>query len=473
MTIGPDDIRKKRYEAADAYTTEELRRIYRGSDATARIRLLEQCAQDLIITPVALALWAATDEDQQVREWYARHGQLLDYYSQLDLAECIEKEPSELARRVQFASDLKNKPEFALLMLLLNDPDPFVRACLRENPAFLEQMGAEEAFNLSNHMERLALLRNPGLAPPWGEKAYGLLRSLLDPDDQILKISPEERKPLVLAYLANSSVERYFRLDSVLSLERWQTLNELVRKWGPGSGVPPGCLDVRYAFVLGEDETIAQFFPQCRDRYRKWMLLNAIQETGSASNYRKTLSAATSDPDAELRQMAYQLWPFRVYSEPRLANLSGPLYEEFAKYLASIDLALLKGLAGNPALSTEKHDKVLARLRELGVLKESEIALVGIADTHSVREQREAPLAGAEILFVRERHKKDADDWRKRFGNLGAVHEDLWEIDRKMNLLAEKILTTDSKMDKRISRLWAAAIAILVCVILLVFRLIL
>jgi len=36
-----------------------------------------------------------------------------------------------------------------------------------------------------------------------------------------------------------------------------------------------------------------------------------------------------------------------------------------------------------------------------------------------------------------------------------------------------QILTTDSKMDKRISRLWAAAIAILGCVILLVFTFIL
>jgi hypothetical protein len=471
MTVGPDDVQKKRYETADAYTTEELRRKYSGSQPVARIGLLEQCVKDLIRLPIALALWAATDENRQVRQWFARHGGLLDY-SQLDLAECLEKEPPELTRRVQFPSDLNNKREFSLLMLLSNDPDRFVRACLRENPAFLERMSVEEAFNLSDHMERLALLRNPGLAPPWSEKAYCFLRSLLDHDDEILKISLEERKQLILAYLGNSDERRYFQLDSASSIENWQTLNELVRKWGIGSGVLPGCLEVRYPFTFGEDETLAQFFPQCRDRYRRW-ILHTIEEQASASNYRKTLSVATSDPDAELREMAFRLWPFTVYSEPHRAHLSGPTHDEFATSLLAGDIALLRGLAGNPTLSTEKHEKVLARLRELGVLKQSEIALVGIPATHSVRERREAPLAGAELLFGREKHKKDADDWWKRFGNLGAVHEDLWEVHRKMNLLAEKILTTDSKMDKRISRLWAATIAILVCVILLVFRFIL
>ena len=74
MTIAPSDIRKKRYETADAYTTEELRRRYFGSKPIARIGLLEQCAQDLTKLPIALAVWAATDEDLQVRQWYAHHG---------------------------------------------------------------------------------------------------------------------------------------------------------------------------------------------------------------------------------------------------------------------------------------------------------------------------------------------------------------------------------------------------------------
>lgn len=46
MTIAPGDIRKKRYETADAYTTEELKRKYFGARAKARIGLLEQCEQD-------------------------------------------------------------------------------------------------------------------------------------------------------------------------------------------------------------------------------------------------------------------------------------------------------------------------------------------------------------------------------------------------------------------------------------------
>lgn len=427
----------------------------------------------LIKLPIALALWAVNDENDQVRQWYARHGRLLNY-SQLELAESLEKGVPQLRERVQLSSDLKNKREFSLLLILLDDPDQFVRACLRENPVFLDWVGAEEAFHLSNHVERLALLRNPGLTPPWGEKAFGLLRSLLDPDDQTLKVTPDERKQLVLAYLANSDETGYFRLDSDRSLENWQTLNELVAKWGLSSAVLPGCLDVRYPFVLCDDETLAQFFPRCRDRYRRWRLLNAIEEQErERSNYRKTLSVATADHDAELRQMAYQLWPFTVYSDPHTAQLSGPANEELAKFLASGDVAVLKGLAGNPTLSTEKHEKVLARLRQLGILKESEIALVGIASTYSERESRESPLAAIELLFGRKKAKKDADDWWKRYANLWAVHEDLWDLDNKMNRLAEKILAMDNWMGRRIGRLWAVAIVILVGVALLALKILL
>jgi hypothetical protein len=459
MTTGPDDVRKKRYETADDYTTEELKRRYFGSEAIARIALLEQSAQDLIKLPIALAMWAATDEDQRVRQWYAHRGRLLDY-SQLELGEFLEKGPPELTRRVEFTSDLKNKREFSLLMIFLDDPDPFVRACLRENPAFLDWVGAEEAFHLSNHMERLALLRNSSLAPPWGEKAYSLLRSLLDIDDQTLKISLDERKQLILAYLANSDERGYFRLDSISLLENWQTLNELVAKWGVGSGVLPGCLDVRYPFFLGEDEVVAQFVPQCHDRYRRWILLHTIEEGASASNYLKTLSAAASDPDPELRQLAYELWPFTVYSEPRLAHLSGPRDEKLREYLVSSDVAVLKGLARNPTLSVRKREKVEARLSKLGA------DLRDIAFTGGEALKREVPLAGAELLFGREKSKRDTEDWWKRYGTVGAVHEDLWDLDRKMNLLAEKILV----VDKRSDRLWKATIAILVGVALLALK---
>jgi hypothetical protein len=461
MTVGPNDVRKKRYETADAYTIEELKRKYQGSAANARTELLEQCQQDLMKLPVALAFWAATDENVQVRQWYALHGRLLDY-SQLELAEGVGTGAPETWERWT----LKYKREFSLLMILMDDPDPLVRACLRENPPFLDWVGAEEAFHLSDHMERLALLRNPRLVPPWGEKACGLLRSLLDLEDQTLKISLDERKQLVLAYLANSDETRYFRLDSVPSLENWQTQNELVAKWGIGSAVLPGCLDVRYPFFLvdDDDEVLAQFFPQCRDRYGRWKLLHAIEERGNErSKYPKTLSVAASDPDPELREMAYQLWPFPVYSEPQTAQLSGPPNEELAKFLLSGDVAVLKGLAGNATLSTEKHEKVLAALEKLR-LKDSEIDLKDIPWTSLERLRREAPLAGAELLFGRE--KKKPYEWHERYGQVWAMHEDVGDLDRKLNVLAEKILI----LDKRSTRLWKATVAILVGTVLLALK---
>jgi hypothetical protein len=485
MTIVPSDIQNRRYETGDAYTTEELRQIYFSSEAAARVGLLEQFAHNIVKIPIALALWATTDENPQVRRWYARHGRLLDY-SQLELAECLENGLPELEQRSQFASDLKNNHEFSLLMVFLDDADPFVRACLRENPAFLDWVGADEAFRRSNYIEPLALLRNPALAPPWGAKAYGLLRFVLDPHDQTLKLSSEERKQLVLAYVADSDESRKgyrYRLDSLPCLENWQTLNALVSKWGPGSAVRPGCLLVRYPFYLTDDDVVAQFFSHCDDRDTRWNLLHVVveEQIGHRSNFQKTFSVAASDPDPELRRMAYQLWPFTIYSDPDLVQLSGPTNEELAKHLAAGDVAVLKGLAGNTTLSTENHEKVLAKLQQLGVLKHREITLVGIPDTYSERVAREAPLAGIELLFGRgEKNKKDADDSWKRYGTLGAVHEDLWDLDRKMNLLAEKILgmddwigKRDEWMGKRIARLWAVAIAILVGVALLALKLVL
>jgi hypothetical protein len=63
-------------------------------------------------------------------------------------------------------------------------------------------------------------------------------------------------------------------------------------------------------------------------------------------------------------------------------------------------------------------------------------------------------------------------------GNTSEIHEDLWDIDRKLNLLAEKILTIDerldeARLDKRIRQVWTTAIVILIVVTLLPLKFIL
>jgi len=63
-------------------------------------------------------------------------------------------------------------------------------------------------------------------------------------------------------------------------------------------------------------------------------------------------------------------------------------------------------------------------------------------------------------------------------GNTSEIHEDLWNIDRKLNLLAEKILIIDerldeARLDKRIRQVWTTAIVILIVVTLLPLKFIL
>ena len=143
-----------RYTIPDAYTREEFHRLYHSANAQGRIALLEELysghRRGEGRAPFEIALLAIADPHVEVRQWIARHGKYLDYSK--------EQEPGQ-----------EPEPEKDLAQRLRQDPDPFVRACLRENPTFCGVIwGTDEwmaAFHESTTMERLALVRNPGV---WG-----------------------------------------------------------------------------------------------------------------------------------------------------------------------------------------------------------------------------------------------------------------------------------------------------------------
>ena len=205
-----------RYAIIDAYTLEELRREYTIADAKGRVSLLKklyrQSSSDRI--PFEIARLAVEDPEVEVREWIARNGKYLDY---------SERRREGDNRIIEF-------PERNLEERLKNDPDPFVRACLRENPT---TQHIEDWFRDSNHIERLALMRNPHVS-------RSLIEQIFDLENQQLGISFIERKELVLAYLNNAEAVRDSRrkveefidgVDMVMTQGYYAQLWTYISKW--------------------------------------------------------------------------------------------------------------------------------------------------------------------------------------------------------------------------------------------------
>ena len=114
-----------RYTIPDAYTLEEFHRLYHSADAQGRIALLKELysghRRGEGRASFEIALLAIADPHVEVRQWIARYGKYLDYSKEQGPGPEPEPEP---------------EPEKDLAQRLRQDPDPFVRACLRENPTF-------------------------------------------------------------------------------------------------------------------------------------------------------------------------------------------------------------------------------------------------------------------------------------------------------------------------------------------------
>lgn len=313
-----------RYSVPDPYVLEELRREYQAADARGRIHLLQKLQKGDALIPSEILSVAVEDPHAEVRQWVARFGKLYN----------IEHANEQALAKIR------------------NDPDPFVRACLRENTSVFSRFGFiydwRKWFDEATHLERLALVRNPGVYED-------LIEKIFDPDDTELGINAEQRKELALAFLTNKdAVAKSRRRWQEFGMDGWgwyrntshfQKLWELASKWPPESRVPYGI----YRYVGTEDKTKAQIYQACTNPH----LRCAILENSDASEDRETIKLGMQDADKTCKYVA--LAKVRYLDSDALEAL-----------LRTEDSVTLSALTNNKWLSVEQLRKVAARLHEFG-----------------------------------------------------------------------------------------------------------
>lgn len=311
-----------RYRVIDAYTLEELRREYLHSAAKGRIRLLRYLQKHTWI-PCDIARLAVEDQSVEVRQWIARHGDLRYPPLAFFHGEWLKENPSE-----ELAERLKN------------DSDPFVRACVRENPSTfwfrtwdIEQWLA--AFREASHLERLALVRNPNVGSE-------LVKHIFKGDCGEFALDPLERKELAWAALSNSA-----------------------------------------AFESYSDETKAEIYVSTTNpEYRMGILWNCKEE-----EY-KTLLLGMDDQNGGCRKAAFSTFLPNAFALS-ISSIRSPSYkwaqttaselvEDWGKdpqgafeqrFLRQVfeqgDKEAIRGLALNHRLTVQTLEKVREKLREL------------------------------------------------------------------------------------------------------------
>jgi hypothetical protein len=328
-----------RYAVMDAYTLEELRREYQATDALGRIQLLakfpkadDEDDSTAVSLPPELVRMAAEDDIATVRQWIARHGRFWNY-SLLAAAE--------------------NR--------LVNDPDPFVRACLMENQTHVTEGNASRAFLFATHLERLALMRNLGMA-----RANALIWKVFDledkdegPEDRLgrlgeLGIDLEQRKELALAFVSNSAAQKDSRRDTqdfidggewVDCRQRWATVWKLAAKWPSESGVPRAV----FRSFATEDKVKAEIYQQSTERRLRSDILKSCNEF-----QQETIKLGITDTWGTCRYISY--------SKISWINL-GP--DALEAVLSGDDEDALGGLAHNEFLPVEMLQRIASKIEEI------------------------------------------------------------------------------------------------------------
>ena len=287
-----------RYAIPDTYTLEELSRDYQASDAKGRIGLLHKLYEGNSVPPYEIALLAVVDPHVEVRQWFARHGKPLDYkkIGPFNRRSIVLETVKGILQAITSESSA-DETNLNLANRLKNDPDPFVRACLRENPTVFEGWGGEwiEYFREATHMERLALMRNPEVR--WGEK---LVVRIFDYEDRELGVDLEERKELVLAFLSNEEALGVCE-TAELQPSGSRDFGVLKRLWELASRWPKetGILFAVYGSLPADDKTKAQTYQRCDEPVlRREILRNCNAEDT------ETIGLGMNDPDERCRDMA-------------------------------------------------------------------------------------------------------------------------------------------------------------------------
>jgi hypothetical protein len=282
-----------RYTFTDPYILEELTRAYKRADVKGRIDLLNRFSIEDETIPYELALQAVEDQSVEIREWIARFSRHLDYsdHQWVDDQEVVEH------------------PERNLEQRLLGDADPFVRACLRENPAvFGHSVGDslvedkwKKIFRDSTHLERLALVRNPVVDTE-------LIETIFDHEEQELGLTFEERKQLVAAFLTNENAvsrsydtSREYRGEYIFAdADHFSKLWRLISKWEIQK--TDNVSGAVYRMLGAPDTTKAEIYKICNpEDFRRYILENCT--TADV----ETLRLGAQDTDQYRREYAEKL----------------------------------------------------------------------------------------------------------------------------------------------------------------------
>ena len=251
------------------------------------------------VAPFEVALLAVEDADVEVRQWIARHGTYLDYRASRD-------EPTD--------RNLEDR--------LINDPDPFVRACRQENPTVFSAWsttGWIDYFREATHLERLALMRNPEVGNPHAET---LVHTIFDYEDQELDIALSARQECILAFLTNAAAVNRSRqlkvsdfidgLSMIETREHFSHLWMLISRWPEGTGNLQAAV---YRYLGAPDETKAEIYRTCPVPAWKLCILENCHEDDF-----QTIELGMQDADDQCRELAYTKFNPDRYLARRMAE---------------------------------------------------------------------------------------------------------------------------------------------------------
>jgi len=504
-------MRLSRYDLEDEYVLEELRREYQCAEAAGRIRLLQQLQgprRDRQI-PFEVARLAVEDASAEVRQWLARHGQLLDYRYRETPIEAMARHVLRIVSRASndglsmrgveaVAQHIlggtqpagEEAPEKNLAARLRYDPDPFVRACLHENPGWagFPRMSSDErgrCFREANHLERLALMRNTGVSED-------LVPKVFDFHETELGLTRKEREELVLGFLTNPEIpKRWGTRSREKNPEKWgyrgytdlplppdsvhsSTFWELIAQW------PEDAQRIKHAVFstiqnVGE-HTRTKVYAACTDPFLRRTILETcgaddpeyVQDSLKALSSLKdplrrkillgglkendTVKAALQDADDECRAMAYA----------RARQLEGPALKEVLK---GQDQAALIGLSENRHLEGDVRQQAAKRLRGTHASPSSRPPYAyRVPDYDFIREMEEeekGPPLSAAIARVFEPHFSDSDSPPNLEEKFDVVAPHLARSVARINDRVEELKSRLDKLGVELELSWAFGLAIL------------
>src|SRR6185503_8814872 len=282
-----------RYGLHDWYVTEELRGSYLQANRDGRLQLLSETYATKAL-PFELARLVLDDADPAIRRWMAKNAYELDY------REPIYRQAEEQRKETEY-----KHPDRDLWEELRNDPDPWVRAALHENPQFPPYDGSlfiEVYFAQLPHEHRLALIRNPRLA---SFAVNEIVLTVFDTSKNPFAMDDDQRTELALAFLSNKTAMEASREEPTTAsvfdpsdLYHYEQKRE--RLWQLLAAFPS--YEVRwhgFRYLGGKDEWKAAAYKQCEDSNLRYALLL------NASTYdRETLKLGTEDEDKRCENLA-------------------------------------------------------------------------------------------------------------------------------------------------------------------------